>query len=80
MAKTTREVVQAFVQGRPAGCGNLTTDGVKLYSYGVPVVARTDGRNAIRTSRRYSVTTSKHTNAGAAALAREGFQITEGDL
>ena len=77
---TTRQVVQAFVRGTPAGSGNLSTDGTALYSYGVPVVRKTGPRTAVATATRYSVTTSKHRNAGASALDAAGYKVTEGEV
>ncbi len=58
------EVIKRWLWGEAAGRGNLTTDGVSLYSYNLKIGSREDGLNRIwdytASGKYYSQTTSCH--------------------
>jgi len=57
------EVVQAFLDKKPAGMTPISTDGSTLYSYGVPIAVWCKGSRGMsmpESSKFYSRTTSRH--------------------
>jgi hypothetical protein len=67
---TNDEVIKAWTNGCFAQTSTLSSDGRYLRSYRAIIG---DNRNGFRvTDQRYSVTTTRHTNAAAAAAALLG--------
>jgi len=81
---TTKDVIEAFLSGKPAGNGNLFTLDGKLVSYqlpiakhgktGVKILAKT---HCVKPDGCVSRTTSKHRSALLAACARRGISVDE---
>ena len=80
--QTNQEVINAFLNQRPAKAGRLTTDGVNLYSYalvigkwygGMPfVLDYTTTGGAF-----YSMTTSQHVGLAKRAVSPDNVMLVE---
>jgi hypothetical protein len=71
---TIERVVNQWARGGKGYAGPLMSDGRGLYSYGVLIAIWTDQGFAI-TSKKYSTTTSRHTNmARKAAIESVGAE------
>ncbi len=78
---TINQVMAAFIRGESKVSGSVSTDGRSLYSYGVKVAEKSlDNPHARVTTRKYSVTTSKHTNAAARFLVQGFYTVTREDF
>lgn len=83
---TNNQVIETFVkQTKPkakSSTGALYFEDGTIYSYGPHFkIAILKGFNkAVITTRRYSVTTTRQTNAVRVALYRAGYQLTEKEL
>ena len=74
---TNEQVAICWANGIVAQAENYRSDGVRLYSYQAVIAEhRGDGKPSRITTRKYSVTTSRHTNLAAKAMpgaVREEF-------
>mgnify|MGYP003673047392 CR=1 FL=1 len=71
---TNKDVINAWVNGCFLETANLSSDGRLLRSYGT-VIAENRGGVARITTKKYSVTTSRHTNAAAFAASQDGLEV-----
>ena len=72
----TKQVIQAWVNRQQGQSENLRSDGVRLYSYQAVIAEHRGAEPSRITTRKYSVTTSRHTNLAAKAMpeaVREEF-------
>ena len=58
---TNKEVVRAFLNGHSGHSLNMSTNGIKLWSYNTVVAQRTFDYGIVFNATKYSVTTSKQT-------------------
>lgn len=79
MARTVEDCTAAFAMGEPAASGNVQSTGAALLSYGVPVARWRDGVVEV-TTRHYSVTTSRHTNAAERQARALGLPVRQEDF
>lgn len=78
-SKSIPRVFAAWEQGTKARAGHCWTDGVKVYTYGVPLVERIEGQDkaVLFNTETYSSTSSAHRNAIRAELERAGYEVRE---
>lgn len=76
-----KNLALAFASGRTKGKGNnMFIDGDIIYSYGYHFpIAKRYGNRALITKKKYSQTTSKHTNIVKGALKSAGFEVFDAD-
>jgi hypothetical protein len=84
VAQTIQAVVDAFVNGQKGAvygqvpCGTyVRSTGSKLNSYCTQIAGRVDENIIIVTTKKYSVSTSSHTNKLKRTLSARGFVPTE---
>ena len=83
---STREIALMFAKEafnsskEKSGASALSFVGNYGKSYLATVARKTGPKTAQVTSKRYSVTTTKHTNQFRAALLSEGWTVTEADF
>jgi len=71
---TNQQVINAWVNQVFGENANLSSDGRFLRSYGVVIA---ENRNGVRvTKKKYSVTTSRHTNMALVTARAAGQEIT----
>jgi len=65
---TNKQVAVCWAQGIVAQAENYRSDGVRLYSYQAVIAEHRGAEPSRITTRKYSVTTSRHTNLAAKAM------------
>ncbi len=73
------EVAQAFLDGQTEQAGNMQTEGYTVFSYQELIAIRVDEAVHI-TTKKWSRTTSLHTNAIRYALSGAGYKATGYDV
>ena len=80
MRKNLSEVVQAWKEGRRHASGSLSTDGVKLYSYMLPIAVRANDAVIYIRKAYPSRTTQAAINAVASHFAGSVFPVERVDV
>jgi hypothetical protein len=72
------EVVESFLRQEPGWSENLTTDGVRIMSYGQVVGKWEQGRVILPSSQvRWSKTTARHRNLVSRVAAGRGIEVVQ---
>lgn len=75
---SNRELINAFLDGKTAQNGSMSTNGTKLFSYATCIAQKTE-RGIIFNACKYSVTTSKQQTYTRDALNKRGVKYVEVD-
>jgi hypothetical protein len=75
MRKNTAKVLEAALKGKPCRpCESIWTNGHAIFSYYTQIAYSIHGKWMV-TERKYSATTSKHTNGIVEGLTRAGYVV-----
>ena len=77
---TLEGCVEAFLDKQQAGGGNLTSTGQELLDYGICIARHSADRTVEITTKKYSMTTTKHTNLVSQMAQGSGYLITYADF